>query len=82
MPYNNVFLIEDGDKELGLYDSYDKAASAIHKIVQDGDPQNSYPFIQVWKNIVYFEDGRRPSKAWTWREFLMVRHLYTPESLR
>lgn len=81
MPYNHVFLIEDGDKGLGLYDSYDKAVSAIHKIVQDGDPRDSYPFVQVWKNIVYFEDGRRPSKGWTWREFLMVRHLYTESPL-
>jgi|11_taG_2_1085331.scaffolds.fasta_scaffold33864_2 hypothetical protein len=82
MPYNNVFLIEDGDKVLGLYYSYDKAVSAIHRIVQDGDPRDGTPFIQVWKNIVYYEDGRRPSKGWTWREFLMVSHLYTPEGLR
>ena len=82
MAYNDVFLIEDGDKVIGLYSSYDKAVSAIHKILQDGDPRDSYPFIQVWKNIVHYEDGRRPSKAWTWREFLMVRHVYTRDSLR
>lgn len=82
MPYNYVFLIEDGDKVLGLYDSYDKACSAIHKHVAQGDPRDAYPFVQVWKNIVYYEDGRRPSKAWTWREFLMVRHVYTPDPLR
>ena len=81
MPYNHVFLIEDGDKELGLFDSYDKAVSAIYKILEDGDPRDGTPFIQVWKNIVYYEDMRRPSKAWTWREFRMVRHLYTPTPL-
>lgn len=80
MPYNNVFLIEDGDKELGFYTSYDEAVSAIHKIVNDGDPKNAYPFVNVWKNIVYFEDGRRPSKGWIWREFLMVGHLYKPST--
>ena len=76
MPYNHVFLIEDGDKPLFLADSYESACKKIREIVQDGDPQDSYPFIQVWKNIVYFEDGRRPSKGWTWREFFMMEHLY------
>ena len=82
MPYNHVFLIEDGDKPLTLCTSYDKAVSAIYKHLEDGDPRDGTPFVQVWKNIVYFEDGRRPSKGWTWREVLMVRHLYTPDPLR
>ena len=82
MAYNNVFMLEDGDKVLGLYTSYDKAVSAVHKAVSEGDPRDSTPFIQVWKNMVHYDEGRRPSKGWTWREFLMVRHLYTPDSLR
>lgn len=80
MAYNNVFLIEDGDKVLGLYTSYDKAVSAIYKVVNEGDPRDANPFVNVWKNIVYYEDGRQPSKGWTWREFLMVGHLYKPSN--
>jgi hypothetical protein len=76
MPYNHVFLIEDGDKVLGLYTSYDSACSAIHKHIAQGDPKDAYPFVQVWKNIVYYEDGRPPSKGWLGREFLMLERLY------
>lgn len=76
MPYQHVFLVEDGDKVLGLFDNYDKACSAIHKHVAQGDSRDSYPFVQVWKNIVYYEDGRRPSKGWLGREFLMLERLY------
>ena len=80
MPYNHVFLITDGDKPLGLYTSYDTAVSNIYKRVAEGDDRDAYPFVQVWKTLKHYEDGRPPMKGWLWREFLMVGHLYVPNS--
>jgi len=45
MPYNHVFLVEDGDKVLGLFYSYDEACSAIYKHIADGDPRDAHPSV-------------------------------------
>lgn len=74
MPYNHVFLIDDGDKPVFLADSYESACKKVREVLEVNP--DACPSIEVWKNIVYFEDGRRPSKGWTWREFLMMEHLY------
>jgi len=79
MPYKNVFLINTREGADSYHESYDSAVKRLHELVSADSDMDPSPFISVWKNYVQYEDGRRPSKSWCWREFLMVRHLYVAD---
>jgi len=73
MLYENVFLVEGAGGATFFCDNYHQAVKKIRELVANGD---EYPVVNVWWSDIHYEEGRKPSKSWGWREFLMVEHLY------